>query len=189
MKKAICGALCLLMVTSSFACSFVTQSNNSSSVSSVPVTTKHTAKTTEPPVVYAKDDVVNQFIISYNAITKSAFTEIKNGNIRTKYFAYSYGYYCELLNASDTNKICVTINETNDNAAMGVAGMRDIFHDIVITIDPSLSSDEVYRHFDNLIVRDNLEEDSILGSVLILFVPDRELSNGHSRGHIEIRAQ
>ena len=83
-----------------------------------------------------------------NSITQNEFTDISKGNIRTKYFAYSYGYYCELLNSNATNKINVTINETNDNADIGVSGMRDIFHDVAVTIDPSLSDEEVYAHFD-----------------------------------------
>ena len=124
-----------------------------------------------------------------NAITQNEFTDIIKGNIRTKYFAYSYGYYCELLNSNATNKINVTINETNDNADIGVSGIRDIFHDVAVTIAPALSDEEVYAHFDELVSNEYMKEGDVLGSMVILYVPDKELSSGHSRGHIEISAQ
>ena len=148
-------------------------------------------ETTEPTpdiIEYANDKVVNQFISDYNAISQSPFTDIKKGNIRTKYFAYSYGYYCELLNSTDTKKIGVTISETNDNADIGVSGMRGIFHDVVITIDSELTDDEIYTFFDELVKNEHMT-DSTLGTMNINFVPDLELSNGHSRGHIKIEAQ
>lgn len=83
----------------------------------------------------------------------------------------------------------MTINETNENVDVGVAGMRDIFHDVAVTIDPSLSDEEVYAHFDELTSSEYMKEGDVLGSMVILYVPDKELSSGHSRGHIEISAQ
>ncbi|MCR5799213.1 MAG: hypothetical protein K6G69_03980 [Lachnospiraceae bacterium] len=144
-----------------------------------PTTDVNSTETTE---VYAEDEVVNQFILDYSALTKSEFTDIEKGNICTKYHAYSYGYYCELLHASNTDKINVTINETNENVEDGVAGMRDIFHDVVKTIDHSLSDDEVYTYFDRLVSDNYLKEGDKLGTVSVTFVPDTK----NSRGHIEI---
>ena len=170
------------------ACGSTSDNDNISQSSTEENVTTEEA-TTEKSVTYADDEVVNQFITDYNSITQSAFSEISKGNIRTKYFANSYGYYCELLNSNATNKINVTINETNENADLGVAGMRDVFHDVAITIDPSLSDDEVYTYFDELVSSEFMKEGDTLGSMVILYVPDKELSNGHSRGHIEISAQ
>ena len=64
----------------------------------------------------ADDKVVNDFINNYNDISKSPLENIKKGNIKIKYFATSYGYYLELLHANDTDKINVTINQTNENS-------------------------------------------------------------------------
>lgn len=144
----------------------------------------------EPEVVnYADDDVVNDFIAAYNASSASPITDIDKGNIRTKYFGYSYGYYLELLHANDSDKIKVTITETNENADAGVAGMRDVFHDIAKTVDPSLTDDEIYAYFDGLISGGVQSSGTKLGSMEISYSPDIELSAGHSRGHIEIAAQ
>ncbi len=186
-KKTIGLALCVMMVFFA-ACGSTSGSDSMSQTSTEEkVTTEETP--TEESLSYAEDEIVNQFITDYNAITQSEFSDISKGNIRTKYFAYSYGYYCELLNSNATNKINITINETNENADLGVAGMRDIFHDVAITIDPSLSDEEVYAYFDELVSNEFMKEGDILGSMVILYVPDKELSNGHSRGHIEIGAQ
>ena len=134
-------------------------------------------------------DVVNDFINQYNASTTSPITDISKGNIRTKFFGYSYGYYLELLNSNATNKISVTINETNDNADSGVPGMRDVFHDIAKTIDPTLSDEDIYTYFDDLVSGDYMKENDPFGTMLILYVPDKDLSSGHSRGHMVIDAQ
>ena len=203
MKRTISLAICLLMTFSLVACggssdndstSLSTNEENTATEETVDPAEEHTTidetvDSTEKSVVYVEDEVVNQFIAEYNAITQSEFTDISKGNIHTKYVAYSYGYYCELLNSNSTNKINMTINETNENADIGVSGMRDIFHDVAITIDPSLSDEEVYAHFDELASSEYMKEGDVLGSMVILYVPDKELSSGHSRGHIEISAQ
>ena len=44
----------------------------------------------EAEPVYAEDEVVNDFIKSYNAISSDPFSSIEKGNIRTKYNAVSY---------------------------------------------------------------------------------------------------
>lgn len=138
---------------------------------------------------YAGDMVVDKFISDYNSISESGFTEIERGNIRTKYFAYSYGYYCELLNSSSSGKICVTIDETNENASLGVEGMRDIFRDVIKAIDSSVDDDEIFNCFDSLILDGKLQSDVSLGDTMITFCPDVELSYGYSRGHIRIEAK
>ena len=136
---------------------------------------------------YADDDVVNAFIANYNGTSGSPFTDISKGNIKTKYYAYSYGYYCELLDSNATKKISVTITETNDNADVGVAGMRDVFRDVMKTIDSSLSDDDIYSYFDTMVA--GKQSTGTLSNAEISFTPDVDLSSGHSRGHIEVGAK
>lgn len=151
---------------------------------SEPISSEVIVEPSEEIIVYADDEVVNQFIIKYNKITMSPFSDIDKGNIKTKYYAHSYGYSCELLNSASTNKINVTI-VSNKSKGLDVAGMKDVFHDIVKAIDPSLSDEEIYNHFDELIEYGYLKEKDVLGSVIIDFVPD----SNHWRGHITIAAQ
>ena len=137
---------------------------------------------------YVDDRIINEFINSYNQNSNSPLENIKKGNIKIKYFASSYGYYLELLHANDTDKINVTINQTNENSSSGVAGMKEVFHDIVKSIETSLSDDEVNNYFDNLVLNETIT-DSTLGSLKISYVPDKQLSYGNSRGHIKVIAQ
>lgn len=94
----------------------------------------------------------------------------------------------ELLHANDTDKINVTINQTNENSESGVAGMKEVFHDIVKSIESSLSDDEINNYFGNL-MSNEIKTGSNLGALKIEYIPDKELSNGHSRGHIKVIAQ
>jgi len=137
---------------------------------------------------FADDKVVNDFINNYNDISNSPLENIKKGNIKIKYFATSYGYYLELLHANDTDKINVTINQTNENSSSGVAGMKEVFHDIIKSIESSLSDDDINNFFDKLISNE-IKTGSNLGTLKIDYIPDKELSNGHSRGHIKVIAQ
>ena len=157
-------------------------------------TVKKDVKTTSEESVekktpkFADDKVVNDFINNYNDISNSPLENIKKGNIKIKYFATSYGYYLELLHANDTDKINVTINQTNENSSSGVAGMKEVFHDIVKSIESSLSDDDINNFFDKLISNE-IKTGSNLGTLKIDYIPDKELSNGHSRGHIKVIAQ
>ena len=149
--------------------------------------TSSTEKPAEQEEKYVDDEVVNAFIAEYNAISESPFDDVTKGNIRTKFFVHSYGYYLELLHANDTDNINVTITETNDTADAGVSGMRDVFHDCVAVIDKNVSDDEIYEFFDSLVSQEYMAEDTI-GDVAVKYFPDKELSSGHSRGHIELKA-
>jgi hypothetical protein len=94
----------------------------------------------------------------------------------------------EFLHANDTDKINVTINQTNENSESGVAGMKEVFHDIVKSIESSLSDDEIDNYFDNL-MSNEIKTSSNLGTLKIEYIPDKELSNAYSRGHIKVIAQ
>jgi hypothetical protein len=168
-----------------------TSANGSSSTTSNSATSEGVPSGSPSPEKenYADDQIVNQFIIDYNATTASVLTDISNGNIKTKYYAYSFGYYLELLDANNTGKIVVTINETNDNANSGTAGMKNVFHDVAKVMDPSLSDDNINGYFDKLIGNAIMVENDVLGNIKVTFVPDKDLSSGHSRGHIELAAQ
>lgn len=143
----------------------------------------------EDTTTYAEDSVVNDFIVAYNAISGSPIESVSKGNIRTKYFGYSYGYYLQLLHANNTGKISIDINETNENADVGVPGMRDVFHDAAKTIDPSLSDDDIYGYFDAAVENPSNRGDGQLGSIAVFYSADVDLSSGHSRGYIRLSAQ
>lgn len=138
---------------------------------------------------YADDVVVNQFITDYNATAESPISDISKGSIKTEYNAYSFGYYLDLIDSNDTGKITVTINETDDNASSGTIGMKDVFHAVAKVVDPSLTDDAINNYFDSLMDTNKMVENDTLGNIKVTFVPDAELSGGHSRGHIALAAQ
>jgi hypothetical protein len=133
---------------------------------------------------YVDDKVVNDFIIKYNKNSSSNFKDIKKGNIKTKYFAISNGYYFELLNAADTNKMSITINATQETKDLGVLGMKQVFHDSTKVIDSSLNDEEINNFFDTL-VSGKMSANQKLGKMLIDFIPDTD----NSSGRIKINAQ
>ena len=164
------------------------KSNSEASVETKNESSKKETSSEKTNSKYVDDRIINEFINSYNQHSNSPLENIKKGNIKIKYFASSYGYYLELLHANDTDKINVTINQTNENSESGVAGMKEVFHDIVKSIESSLSDDEINNYFDNL-MSNEIKTGSNLGTLKIDYIPDKELSNGHSRGHIKVIAQ
>lgn len=100
---------------------------------------------------FAKDPVVDEFVVAYNAIAAHPFTELEAGNIRTKYFGASGGYWFEMLNANDTENILVKINTTSETLEADDSAMAIVFHDAVKAIDPSLSDEEIAAHFNSFI--------------------------------------
>ena len=134
----------------------------------------------------ADDQVVNDFIVRYNSLSPNPLSDIEQGNVRTKYHAQSNGYYFELLHANDTGKIYVSINQTNESASQGTLGMRESFTYAVKAIDSSIPDNEINSLFDSLISGEVIVENAKLGKTIINYVPDKELSGGHSRGHITV---
>lgn len=202
MKNKVTGLLlltllligCLFSITGCSSSTPNKPSEKSSNAETVVETTEKESesepeKKNEPEIVYADDEVVNSFIAEYNKISKSPLEDIEKGNVRTKYFASSHGYWLEILYANDTDKIKVSINVTNDTAEEGVAGMREVFHDVVKAIEPPLSDDEIYTYFENLVNNEYMVTDDIFSTKKVTYVPDKELSGGHSRGRIDVRTQ
>lgn len=150
-------------------------------------TTAKTALEEEAPTIIT-DSVVQEFVSKYNTLSDSPLDGVEQGNIRTKYYAFSHGYYLELLHSDATDKMAITITETNENAELGVQGMKEVFHDIAKTIDESLTDEAINEYFDTMVSSEHMKEDT-LGNMKVLYAPDVELSGGYTRGHIEIDEQ
>ena len=136
--------------------------------------------------MFSEDPVVNAFVEAYNRLSSSPFSKLEKGNIRTKYHGTSHGYYFELIHAANTDMIHISISQTNETVNAGMTGMRDVFIDVTRAIDQSIDSESAGAFFDSLLAGDVIVEDTSLGNTVVTFVPDKELSSGRSRGHIEI---
>ena len=155
MKKTLVLAVSAMIIFSGCGSSNSSTAAEETSVEATVADTEGAAVQTEQPAEekaekYVEDEVVNAFITNYNAISESPFEEITNGNIRTKFYAKSYGYYLELLHANDTDNMHVRITETNDTAEAGTQGMNNVFHDCIAAIDGTISDDEINAFFDNM---------------------------------------
>lgn len=115
------------------------------------------------------DKVVNNFIISFNAISDSDLIEIERGHIRTKFTARSFDYFIELWNSNDTDKISIQING-DDNK--GIDGMRQLFRDSVKAIDKDLGDDVIYNFFDTALANDNYIVEKLGDRIEVRFGPD-----------------
>lgn len=67
--------------------------------------------------------------------------------------------------------------------------MKEVFHDVAKSIDSSLSDDGINSYFDQLVSNTMMVENDTLGTIKVTFIPDAKLSNGYSRGHIELSEQ
>lgn len=134
---------------------------------------------------YADDAVVNRFITDYNAYSSSPIVDIRQGNIRTKYYGRTYDRQIEVINGSD-GMIHVTVSASVNYPDM--ADLREAFSDVVHVIDPNLTDDEIYAAYDAVVQGGYRVEDSQLGIVHFTWCPTVELSKGLSLGHFEIWA-
>ena len=108
-----------------------------------PSTEKTNKDETPSQPTYAKDSVVNRFITEFNDIPGFDLTDIRQGNIKTKYFAYANECYVEIINANDAyaEVFSVTINggkEISDRDRMFA-----VFKQVVKTLDKSVTDAQI----------------------------------------------
>lgn len=159
--------------------------STSSTESTTPLTESETIETN----AYAEDTVVNRFISEFNDKSKYEITDIRKGNIRTKYFGYANGRYLEMINANGAgaNAFCLTINggkEISDKQTM-----YEVFKEAVKILDPTVTDamiDSALAEFDD---RDVLIEGYSIGdTITVTYVPTKELSYGKNDCRIDISA-
>ena len=83
-----------------------------------------------------------------------------------------------MINSSDTNKISVTINKTNENANIGIEGMKEVFHDVIKTIIGDAIDNDINSYFDNLVSNEYMVTEEAFNKLEIIFFPDKKLSKG-----------
>lgn len=153
--------------------------NGTSTIKTMGIDSTSEPENQEETLKYAEDEVVDTFIRNYNSFSDSPFEHIEKGNIRTKYHGETYGYWVEMLDAADTNKIVVTIDKTDKNRNLGMEGMKEVFHDAIQAIIPDVSVEEINDYFDHLVSNEYMVTEEAFNQLEILFVPDTERSSGH----------
>ena len=111
------------------------------------------ANLNEAPVetyTYVQDKVVDKFIVAYNSSSPFEMTNIKQGNIRTKYFAFTNDCYIEMINATNNaaGSFSITINGGQKEADKD--RMFEVFAEIVASLDPNLSEENIKNVVDDI---------------------------------------
>ena len=69
-------------------------------------------------------------------------------------------------------------------------GMRDVFHDVCLTLDPTISDAEIYNLFDSSVSNPPAERrNHKLGTIVINYFPDEKRGLDTVRGHLELKAE
>ena len=132
---------------------------------------------------YIGNAAVHRFVRDYNNISSSPIDGISEGNIRTKYYGYTYDRQIEMLDGDD-GALHITVRANYNHPEM--AEMRDVFHDVVATLDPTLSDDVIYDAYDRALEENLIVENVQLGTVTYTWTPTVELSSGPSFGRFEV---
>ena len=137
---------------------------------------------------YAEDSVVNCFIAEFNNNAGYDFSDIRKGNIKTKYYAYANNCYVEILNANDAYAkfFSVSINggkETSDRDRMFA-----VFKQVVKTLDSSITDAQINSAIEYLKSQQYMVSDyKISNSVTVeTYKPIVELSYGKSDCRIDV---
>lgn len=134
---------------------------------------------------YAEDDLINKFIKDFEDTSSYEITDIKKGNIRTKYFAYINGQYCEFLNSTENTANCFNITIYGGNEEEDINKIVNVYKEVIKTLDSTISetyiNDTIMEH-----IKDPSNSYNINDSINVKLYPITELSYGKSDCRIEI---
>lgn len=138
---------------------------------------------------YVKNNVINEFINAYNMTAAYPFEDIKEGSRSYNAHAHSNGYYITFEDLSTSNIFRVIIEQTHDTTELGLGmpGMKEVFVDVVCTLDNSIGREDAESFFDEAMAQEYATLDAEMGNLQIDFYVDVELSRGKRLGDIEVR--
>lgn len=129
---------------------------------------------TNPVLEYFESDViVNDFFVNYNKIASNVIDAgaIEEGNIRTKALVYADNFNLEVINTNNgTLSISIGTKPEEEDTSMFA-----VFTDCLKAMS-SLSDDEISNAWNAIHETGYMVEDFELSSILITYVPSKELS-------------
>ena len=134
---------------------------------------------------YADDDVINKFISDFKSTSNYELTDIKKGNIRTKYFAYINGQYCEFLNAIESQANYFQIIIYGGNKTEDIDKIVSVYKEVIKTLDSTISETHINNTMEEHI-KNPANSYNINDNITVKFFPIVELSWGKSECRIEI---
>lgn len=191
-KHAYCAILICTMLLSSCGNATTDTTKNIAETTTIETETddpeqqETTVEETSNEIKYSDDEIVNQFIIDFSETSGYGLTDIKKGNIRTKYFCYANNVYVELINATDN--VAKTFNISYGFGNLSQDEVYSFLTDCLRTL--GATDDEILKTIDDLTVNNKgdylLEDYQVNDSITLTYCPTKELSYGTSIGHIEI---
>lgn len=140
-------------------------------------------------IVYAEDEVVNRFITEFNNNTEFEITDIREGNIRTKFFGYANDRYLEMINANNAGAEAFSLKINGGQEESDKLSMYDVFRASVKIFDPSITDETIDAVLDEFNSKDVLIEGYKIGdTITVTYVPTKELSWGKNDCRIDILA-
>ncbi len=137
---------------------------------------------------YAEDSVVNRFIAEFNNNVGYDFSDIRKGNIKTKYYAYANNCYVEILNANDAYAECFSVSINGGKETSDRDRMFAVFKQVVKTLDSSITDAQINSAIEYLMSQQYMVSDyKISNSVTVeTYKPIVELSYGKSDCRIDV---
>ena len=137
---------------------------------------------------YAEDSVVNRFIAEFNNNVGYDFSDIRKGNIKTKYYAYANNCYVEILNANDAYAECFSVSINGGKETSDRDRMFAVFKQVVKTLDSSITDAQINSAIEYLKSQQYMVSDyKISNSVTVeTYKPIVELSYGKSDCRIDV---
>ena len=158
----------------------------------VELTTPITTDKQEPEVisiVYVEDEVVNRFITEFNNNTEFEITDIREGNIRTKFFGYANDRYLEMINANNAGAEAFSLRINGGQEESDKLSMYDVFRASVKIFDPSITDEIIDAVLEEFNTKDVMIEGYKIGdTITVTYVPTKELSWGKNDCRIDILA-
>lgn len=133
-------------------------------------------QSTEGTALYATDEVVNRFITEFN---NSAYeiTDIRQGNIKTKFFGFANGIYLEMLNANNAaaESFCLTVNGSSKDTDK--QSMYTVFREAAKILDSTVTDEMIDTAISGFEKEEALDS-YISDGLLVVYAPTSELSSG-----------
>lgn len=139
---------------------------------------------TDPVLEYFESDaIVNDFFVNYNKIASNVIDvgAIEEGNIRTKALVYADNFNLEVINTNNgTLSISIGTKPEEEDTSMFA-----VFTDCLKAMS-SLSDDEISNAWNAIHETGYMVEDFELSSILITYVPSKELSWGVNDPRVDL---
>lgn len=145
-----------------------------------------TPQPTQKAVYYENDLVIDHFIDDYNKKNDTKISDVTQGNISQKAYAFIGNVYIEILNAYPADAERFSVSVFGGTTSQETEEMFNTFKSISKILDPELSDEEIDNEIGSLKANDVLAENVSLGNLTVTYVPSKELSYGNNSSRIDV---